>query len=148
MSRSGYSYDLDNWQIIKWRGQVASAIRGKRGQKLMRDIVTALDLMPVKELITEDLIDDSPQRQVCTLGAVMLFRGLEEEEVETIDPEDPEQVAKVLDIAHQLAQEVVYMNDEWVSERPSERWRRMRKWAEGNIKDDSQGTAKTEQAAS
>lgn len=30
MSRSGYNDDIDNWQMIKWRGQVASAVRGKR----------------------------------------------------------------------------------------------------------------------
>ena len=33
MSRSGYIDDMDDtWQFIKWRGQVASAIRGARGQ--------------------------------------------------------------------------------------------------------------------
>lgn len=25
MSRSGYSDDVENWQLIRWRGQVASA---------------------------------------------------------------------------------------------------------------------------
>lgn len=32
MSRSGYSEDLDMWDLIRWRGAVKSALRGKRGQ--------------------------------------------------------------------------------------------------------------------
>lgn len=32
MSRSGYDDCEDNWAMICWRGAVASAIRGKRGQ--------------------------------------------------------------------------------------------------------------------
>ena len=38
MSRSGYSDDLDNWDLIRWRGQVSSAIRGKRGQGFLREL--------------------------------------------------------------------------------------------------------------
>lgn len=55
MSRSDYSEDLDMWDLIRWRGQVASAIRGKRGQKLLRDLAAALDAMPVKALIADEL---------------------------------------------------------------------------------------------
>lgn len=32
MSRCGYSDDYDQWALIRWRGAVESAIRGKRGQ--------------------------------------------------------------------------------------------------------------------
>ena len=31
MSRSGYEDGLEMWDLIRWRGAVASAIRGKRG---------------------------------------------------------------------------------------------------------------------
>jgi hypothetical protein len=37
MSRSGYSDDLENWSLIRWRGAVASAIRGRRGQAFLRE---------------------------------------------------------------------------------------------------------------
>ena len=47
MSRSGYSDDIDdNWAHIMWRGRVASSIRGKRGQAMLRELLAALDAMP------------------------------------------------------------------------------------------------------
>ena len=59
MSRSGYTdyddSDFANWNHIRWRGQVASATRGKRGQQFFRDLIAALDAMPTKVLITDDL---------------------------------------------------------------------------------------------
>lgn len=45
MSRSGYSEELDQWDLIRWRGQVASAIRGKRGQAFLRAMLAALSLL-------------------------------------------------------------------------------------------------------
>ena len=42
MSRSGYSDSLENWDLIRWRGQVASAIRGKRGQQLLKELADAM----------------------------------------------------------------------------------------------------------
>jgi hypothetical protein len=47
MSRSGYSDDHSEWDLIRWRGAVASAIRGKRGQAFLRELLVALDAMPV-----------------------------------------------------------------------------------------------------
>ena len=55
MSRSGYVDEIENWALIRWRGQVASAIRGRRGQRLLRDLLVALDAMPEKELIVHEL---------------------------------------------------------------------------------------------
>lgn len=52
MSRSGYSDDCEN--IAMWRGVIASATRGKRGQRFFRDLVTALDAMPEKALVAGD----------------------------------------------------------------------------------------------
>ena len=75
MSRHGYSDDLDQWDLIKWHGQVASAIRGKRGQKLLVDLVRALDAMPEKELIASKLV--TIDGEVCALGAVGQLRGTE-----------------------------------------------------------------------
>jgi hypothetical protein len=51
MSRSGYTDDVEySWRSIMWRGRVVSAIRGKRGQALLRDLLAALDAMPDKRL--------------------------------------------------------------------------------------------------
>lgn len=60
MSRSGYHDDLDTLELGRWRGRVASAIRGKRGQKLLRDLLAALDAMPEKRLVS-DVIEVSAE---------------------------------------------------------------------------------------
>lgn len=131
MSRSGYSDDCDGWELALYRGQVASATNGKRGQKLLRELADAMDAMPVKELIAEELEQDGAH---CALGVVGAMRGID---MSKIDPAESEQVAEAFDIARQLAQEIVYMNDEWgdYGETPEARWTRMRKWVQEQIKD-------------
>ena len=42
MSRSNYSDDIDDYrQLVLWRGAVRSAIRGRRGQAFLHDLLTA-----------------------------------------------------------------------------------------------------------
>lgn len=135
MSRHGYSDDLDQWDLIRWRGQVASAIRGKRGQKLLVDLVKALDAMPVKELITGKLV--TVDGEVCALGAVGQFRGTEMPMLDRNGDEwngddfDSCEMADLFDVAHQLAAEVMWQNDEGgrYNETPQARWERVRAWA-------------------
>jgi hypothetical protein len=131
MSRSGYSEDCDGWDLIRWRGAVTSAIRGKRGQALLLELRDALDAMPEKGLIAHELVDASGA--FCTLGVIGSARGLPLSE---IDPEDSDQVAKWFDIAPALAKEIVFENDEacWRDETPQQRWDRMRQWVELAIK--------------
>ncbi len=128
MSRSGYNDNIDEWALIRWRGQVASATRGKRGQKLLSDLLAALDAMPEKVLIANELEEDGG---VCALGALGRERGID---MAKLDPEEPEQVAAAFDIAPPLAQEIVYMNDDWHNETPEHRWKRMREWIASQIK--------------
>jgi hypothetical protein len=127
MSRSGYSVDNDNnWGLICWRGQVASAIRGQRGQQLLVDLVKALDAMPQKQLIAHELVKDG---EVCALGAVGKARGLP---IDDLDPEDPSTICAAFNIAEQLAREITWVNDEagpWPGETPEQRWGRVRAWA-------------------
>lgn len=124
MSRSGYSDDCDNVQL--WRGAVVSAVRGKRGQQLLRELAEALDAMPVKELIADDLQRDGAY---CALGVVGAKRGVD---MVKVDPHDPEQVSKAFDIATCLAQEIAAVNDDDFTyrsaETPAQRWQRVRKW--------------------
>ena len=138
MSRAGYSDDIDEWAMIRWRGQVASATRGKRGQKLLRDLLAALDAMPGKTLIRHELKTENGE--VCALGALADARGID---VSQIDPEEPDDVAAVFDIASPLAREIVYYNDEHFDFRyvgnqrveitPEERWAGMRSWVAEQI---------------
>lgn len=126
MSRSGYSEELDNWALIKWRGQVASAIRGKRGQKLLQELAEAMDAMPAKELIAHEFERDGAY---CALGVVGAKRGID---LDSIDPDEPDEVAAAFDIAEQLAREIVYINDEYHLT-PANRWKLVREWVTEQI---------------
>lgn len=135
MSRSGYSDDgdFDQWEHIKWRGQVASAFRGRRGQDFFRDLLKALDDMPEKRLIAEEL--QQPDGAVCTIGALGAARGVE---MEKLHVEDYEGIAAAFGVARQVVQEVEWMNDEgsYYTESPESRWCRMRAWVSAQIKQD------------
>lgn len=134
MSRSGYSDDCDGWSLIRWRGAVESAIRGKRGQALLREMLAALDALPEKRLIAGELVNEGGE--CCALGAVALRRGLP---VTGVDPEDREQVAALFDIAPALAAEIVFENDGDFSYRkvtPEQRFERMRAWVVANLRAD------------
>lgn len=153
MSRSGCSEDMDDqWQFIRWRGAVASAIRGKRGQAFLREMLSALDAMPEKKLIAREL---ETEGGVCAIGSVGRARGLDMSE---IDPEDYSTVAFKFGIAEPMAQEIVFMNDEatwWETDdagkavregdsfkriTPEGRWRAMRAWVANQIKSGSSST--------
>lgn len=129
MSRSGYCDDLDNWSLIRWRGAVSSATKGRRGQAFFKELLEALDAMPEKKLIADEL---EAEGAFCTIGVLGHKRGINMAE---IDPDDPEHVAAEFDIAAALAQEVVYMNDEccYHNETPEQRWLRMRNWVAKQI---------------
>lgn len=127
MSRSGYSDDCDGWDLIRWRGAVASAIHGKRGQAFLKELLSALDAMPEKRLIKGDLEHEG---EVCTLGCIGRSRGID---MSQIDPYDRDQVASKFGIATALACEIMYENDEWRHEAPEQRWQRMRAWVVEHI---------------
>lgn len=138
MSISGYyddwdfDWDFDWWSHIRWRGQVASAIRGKRGQAFLRELIEALDAMPEKRLIANNL---EHAGNVCAIGSVGVKRGVDMSE---IDPEDYDRVAAVFGIAHQLVQEIEFMNDEGVyCLTDEERWQKMRAWVVSLLRDEA-----------
>jgi len=142
MSRSGYTDDCDGEgaDLAMWRGVIASATRGKRGQRFFRDLVAALDAMPVKRLVANDFA--TPEGEVCALGCLARQKGaampaVERDEFDDIDI-DYDALGATFNIAHQLAQEVMYMNDEYGSwrgaETPEQRWARMRAWAAKQIR--------------
>ncbi len=125
MSRSGYHEDHDPWDLIRYRGQVASATRGKRGQRMFRELKAALEAMPKRELIAEQL--ETSEGQVCALGALGQVRDVD---MSKLDPHEPYQVGDAFDIAHQLAAEVVCVNDDeghW-QQTPEQRWTRVDSW--------------------
>jgi hypothetical protein len=142
MSRSGYTDDMDDDLAMgRWRGCVASATRGKRGQKLLADLLAALDAMPTKALVAHEL--ETADGDVCALGALGKARGMD---MSKIDPGEPDEVASSFGVASPLVQEIAYMNDEYRDSRwddatrryvdinPEERWVLMRTWVASQIK--------------
>jgi hypothetical protein len=128
MSRSGYCDDFDPRDIGIWRAQVANAIRGKRGQALLKEMLQALDSMPNKRLIAGDLEKNG---EFCALGAVGAKRGLD---MSGIEPEDPGMVGRAFGVAHQLVAEIEWMNDEQYYPTREYRWQKMRDWVESQIR--------------
>lgn len=146
MSRSGYSDDCDDDLALgRWRGQVASAIRGRRGQAFLKELLEALDAMPEKRLIANSF---SETGAYCTLGVIGAKRGAEMPVIEDPDDygDDDGMIARdaghALNIARQLAAEIMFLNDECgpflvEGETPEGRWLRMRTWVAMQIKEPS-----------
>lgn len=142
MGRSGYTDDFDSdgdYAIYLYRQAVHNAIKGRRGQNLLRKLRDALDAMPTKRLITRTIKND--EGEVCALGAL-------DPNAPSGDPEDDwdefgaaDKLAKHFGVARALAAEIVYMNDEafeWRGdETPEQRWTRMRAWVNEQIEDPS-----------
>jgi len=131
MSRSGYTEDWpDNNAGWLYRGAVKSAFQGRRGQAFLKEMLAALDAMPVKELVAHEL--EQRNGAVCAIGAVGRARGMD---MSKIDPEDPDTVAGTFGIARAMACELVFENDEVRgNETPAQRFARMRNWIESEIK--------------
>lgn len=145
MSRSGYVDDYidDPLEHGRWRGRVASAIRGRRGQKFLRDLVSALDAMPERRLVEGAF---ETEAGVCAAGAVGRLRGVtladlnpdeEKEEAYYCDVNSPWNVeaAERLDVALPLIAEVEAVNDsDYPTGDEEARWHRVRAWAMRHLK--------------
>jgi hypothetical protein len=129
MSRSDYVNDNDGLARGRWRAQVRSSIRGKRGQKLLTDLLRALDQMPEKKLIANEL--ETSNGELCALGVLGKARGLD---MNNVDPERYEDVALLFGITEQLTRQIVFMNDEFYDrDTPEQRYEKMRAWVRKQI---------------
>lgn len=135
MSRSGYSDDNDDtWAHIRWRGAVSSALRGAKGQAFLKELDAALDALPEKKLVANDLESDGC---FCAIGAVGKARGID---LSKIDTYDHDALSETFGIAKALAQEIMWVNDELVGRGITDedddllRWKEVKKWTQENIK--------------
>ena len=133
MSRSNYSDQLSFQELARWRGAVLSAIRGKRGQKLLTQMRDALEAMDERRLIADELEASDGSDDVCALGAVGRLRGIA---MANLDPENRYQIAAHFDCAEALAAEIAFENDEGgpPNESPEARWIRVHAWVVENIR--------------
>ena len=114
MSRANYSDDFCGGTANVYRGAVASAIRGKRGQAFLLELATAMDAMPDKRLISHA---GSVDGCMCTLAVVASVRGLDMDRLNHLmDETDTDSIASMLGIADAMAREIMFENDEGVGD--------------------------------
>ena len=131
MGRHEYTEDGENWEIIRWRGMVASATRGQRGRRLLRELREALDAMPEKRLIKGALVTEDGE--CCALGSVLVARG--EPSAHEIDSEgNNDFLAEKFDVAECLVQEIEWVNDESDALTPEDRWKDVSLWVDKCLK--------------
>ena len=124
MSRAGYSDDCDDYLAKgRWRGALRSAIRGKRGQAFLKEMLAALDAIPNKRLVAnvleqtewdEDgnklvLVKDG---DVCAFGAVGRARGTEMPIIDEDDDDVAHYVCRTFGTVDTVTREIMYQNDE------------------------------------
>jgi hypothetical protein len=80
MARFNYSEDEDYaGQFVLWRANMNRCLRGREGQKALRELRDALLALPDKRLISCSLAADG---DVCAIDALLVARApLEEREV-------------------------------------------------------------------
>lgn len=140
MSRSGYLDDCENLEL--YRGTVNRSIRGRRGQAFIRELISALDAMPVKELAANLFVEESEGGKCCAMGAVALARGLPRERLAQFNDEYAAGAANLLGISNAMASEIAFENDGhefWGTDKftDEQRFEYMRSWATGNIVESS-----------
>lgn len=139
MSRSGYSDECVGVALARWRASVTRAIRGKRGQAFLRELLEALDRMPEKRLIPGRLRNEDGQ--VCAMGAVCVRRGLEIPDLDGSGDDYRREVGKLLGIAPALAAEIANINDDpgyYEARGPgARRWARVRGWVARQIREEA-----------
>ena len=140
MGRHGYVDDLEQKDLAMWRGRVTSALRGKRGQAMLRELAAALDAMPEKRLISGLLKDQDGC--VCTTGCILAAKNVPD--IVDDEGDDHGWIAGHLNVAECVVQEIEYKNDEygsawdlkegkWIPETPEQRWTRMRAWVDKQL---------------
>lgn len=113
MSRSGYTVDNDDPLAHgRWRQAVKRSLQGKRGQVLLRELADALDAMPDKRLWPHAFA--TADGEFCALGVLGAKRGTRMDDLGDDGDCDPEQVGQRFGIAHAMAAEIMYLNDEYL----------------------------------
>ena len=135
MSRLYCDNDWEPWMGGQQAGALRSAVRGRRGQRFLQDLIDALDALPVPEL-SAGALEDEETGCCCAFGAVRRHRGAEAVPL-GFDPMDedqtPDGLTEPFDVSRTLAWAVVQANEECsTSNTPDARRRRfqeVRRWA-------------------
>lgn len=115
MSRSGYVEEVeDPLAYGRWRAAVKSALHGKRGQALLRDLAQTLDAMEDKRLYPGSFA--TAEGEYCTLGVLGAKRGIKMDDLGDEYDCDTKRVGERFGIAPAMAAEIMWLNDEYLVE--------------------------------
>ena len=118
---------------------IAAAIRSKRGQTLLRDLLAALDAMPDKKLIAGDFV--RPNGSCCALGVLGLARGIDPEYLSALG-DDYDRTSKSFGVSISLIRHIQNENDHRLKNATQqERWAHVREWVASNIDNLIEGAA-------
>lgn len=106
--RLNYSDEEDRpGQFALWDANVRRSLKGRAGQKALRELHDAMIALPEKRLIANRLTDEDGG--VCAVGAYAKAKGLD---LERFDPEDEtDEVGVVAGMPRLVAWSVVAQND-------------------------------------
>jgi hypothetical protein len=107
MARINYSDEEDRpGQFALFQANCGRSLRGKAGQRALRELEAALLALPEKRLIRERLWEAG---EVCAVGAYAQYKGLD---IWTMDPEDDsDEVGVAAGMPRLVAWKVVALND-------------------------------------
>lgn len=131
MSRISYSDEEDYpGQFELWQANCLRSLRGKVGQRELRELHAALLALPDKRLICCELVDEDGA--VCAIGVYAKHKGLD---LQRFDPdEETDEVGVEAGMPRLAAWKIVEMNDIELSHlTPEERYRQMLSWVEANL---------------
>jgi hypothetical protein len=130
--RLNYSEDEDYaGQFFLWQANCERSLKGKAGQRELRELREALLALPEKRLIGHLLYDDDGG--VCAIGAYGKYKGVD---LTKFDPEEGEHedVGRAGGMPRLVAWKVVEMNDmDFDLETPEERYVKMLAWVEKQL---------------
>jgi hypothetical protein len=131
--------DWEPWMDGQRAGALRSAIRGRRGQQFLRDLVSALDALPEPEL-SAGALEDKETGCCCAFGAVRRHRGAESAPLGFHPMEEdvtPDRLTEPFDVSPTLAWAVVSANEGWCSSNSPQarrqRFRDVRRWAAAKL---------------
>lgn len=160
MSRVYYDDDGDNWAYIRYGGALKSALRGKPGQQVLRDMRDALVALPKRRLGKDALCNELGD--YCAWGAYAHHRGVSRTYLEKLSDwraddrcfdrggpilprvalEGEEQVEWVKErfgVTFTLAFEVMIINEGedrfWETYTPEQRYQRVMRWLDEHIRE-------------
>lgn len=155
-------FDFDNDEGTEasyelWRANVKRALKGRRGQKALREMREALLALPVKRLIEGSLCDLGPDGEAsfCAVGAYALYKRQQNgesaesatHELARLDTGEEYELPTVEEGVDQglrrtLAYELAMKNDETFGDcTPEQRYTRYLAWVESQIAPSPRDTA-------